>query len=613
MHLNFDEESRQKPERFARLGAWYILALGAIAIIAIIGQIVIQLHLKAQLSDSAVVNMAGKQRMLSQKIAKLALIVSDPRNSSARDSLLIELQYTADQWAKSQHELEHGTDSLPAKNSTAILELFDEIAPSFSQILDNTNQLTLQEKNAAGEADPVHLQAILKYEPVFLAYMDRIVAQYADEAHEKVVFLRTIEYGLLAITLVVICLEVVYIFRPTTKEVTQAVGKLIASENNARQLTKEIGALYTSLEKSYEQIAIVNQPVVNPVLFAKSDKHGKIIFNSGNMERLFGIQYKIEPYYLYDLFPSLKEPAIWLDEILAKLPAGSSWEGEVSFTGGNGHERWARVGITPVYSEGRIDELVMTGSDITGHKNAKSHLDTKNRAEIERTINQQKFRSVLILEGQEEERKRIAMDIHDGIGQMLTSLKYQIESIDLSDRGKSENKIREIGQLIKEVIREVRRVTFNIKPTVLGDYGLQAALKVFVTEIGKLTDIDLVFDTEGEIDRLPQKIEDNIFRIIQEAVNNAVKYSGASVIEVSLHQNNEVIVVSVHDEGKGFDTAILKGRSTSIESGRGFFNMYERTGYINGKLDIRSSTGEGTTVTLELPLQSVHATTQEVL
>src|ERR1700750_970048 len=107
-------------------------------------------------------------------------------------------------------------------------------------------------------------------------------------------------------------------------------------------------------------------------------------------------------------------------------------------------------------------------------------MNVKNRAEIEKKINQQKFRSVLILEGQEEERKRLAMDIHDGIGQMLTSLKFQIESIDLKEQQKAEQKIIEVRQLIKEVIREVRKVTFNLKPTVLGDYGLQAALNVFV-------------------------------------------------------------------------------------------------------------------------------------
>jgi len=228
----------------------------------------------------------------------------------------------------------------------------------------------------------------------------------------------------------------------------------------------------------------------------------------------------------------------------------------------------------------------------------------KNRAEIDKKINQQKFRSVLILEGQEEERNRIAMDIHDGIGQMLTSLKYQIESIDPRSGEKAAQKIAEVDQLLKQVIREVRRVTFNLKPTVLGDYGLQAALNVFVQETAKLVDVKLVYKTNGELERLPQKIENNIFRIIQEAINNAIKYSEADVIEISLSQIDDNVVITVKDEGKGFDTRLVEARSVNIESGRGFFNMYERTEYVNGKLSIESTPGQGTTVTLVVPVKS---------
>src|SRR5690606_23120316 len=115
----------------------------------------------------------------------------------------------------------------------------------------------------------------------------------------------------------------------------------------------------------------------------------------------------------------------------------------------------------------------------------------KNRVAVEQKINQKKLRSVLILEGQEEVRKRIAMDIHDGIGQMLTSLKFQMESMDSGSGEKNTRKLAEIKQGIKDVIKEVRKVTFNLKPTVLGDYGLQAALNVFIQEIGKLTDTTL--------------------------------------------------------------------------------------------------------------------------
>lgn len=606
MHLNFDEDSRQKSRGFARLGAWYILALSAIAIVAITGQMLIQMHLRDQLGDSAVVNTAGRQRMLSQRIAKLALMTGNAPDIMGRDSLLAELERTTELWSSSH-------SSLQKEGSDEIKQLLEDVSPVFEDILSHSRSFVEQQRTDPAHVDPVHLRTILQQEPVFLTRMDAIVARYAEEAHAKVESLSKLEYVLLLITIVVIVLEVLYIFRPTTMAVTKTVDKLIASENNARQLTKEIGALYASLERSYEQIAVVNRPVDNPVLFAKSDKTGRILFNSGNVQRLFDTDHSKGLHYLYDLFPSMKQPAAWLDNVLSHVLPGSSWEGEVSFVARDGEDRWARVGVTPVFNEKGIDELIMTGSDITGHKNAKRRLDTKNRAEIERTINQQKFRSVLILEGQEEERKRIAMDIHDGIGQMLTSLKFQIESIDLSDRAKSEVRMKEVGQLIKDVIREVRRVTFNIKPTVLGDYGLQAALNVFITEIGKVTNVDLVFDTSGEIDRLPQKIEDNIFRIIQEAVNNAVKYSEAAVIEVSLHQNEESLVVRVKDQGRGFDTGILKGRSTSIESGRGFFNMYERTGYINGNLEIQSETGAGTTVTLEVPLRSAQLTTEELL
>jgi signal transduction histidine kinase len=271
-----------------------------------------------------------------------------------------------------------------------------------------------------------------------------------------------------------------------------------------------------------------------------------------------------------------------------------------------GDALWAEVVISPVYNEaGEVDELVVMGSDITRHKKAEQSMSLKNKAEIEKKINQQKFRSVLILEGQEEERKRLAMDIHDGIGQLLTSLKFQIESIDLKNDVEARKKLIEIQQLINEVIKEVRRVTFNLKPTVLGDYGLQAGLNVFIREIGKLTNIELSYAVDGDIThRLPQKTENNIFRIVQEAINNAIKYSDTKKIEVMLKQTEANMVITVKDDGKGFDEKMVEARSMNIESGRGFFNMYERTEYISGHLDVKSAPGQGTTVILTVPVRT---------
>lgn len=422
---------------------------------------------------------------------------------------------------------------------------------------------------------------------------------------EAVAQLSRIEYFLLAILLVVILLEAVFIFRPTARQINETVDQLIASERNARKLSKEIGALYASLEKSYEQVAKVNQPVENPRLLARADRGGNLNAVTDHYLDITHNHNVINASRMADLFTGFDSADDWMDEVVEAVSDGHSWQGELRLRAEGDEIRWAMVVITPVFNDqAEIEELLLLGSDITQRKAAEQNMRNKNRAEIEKRINQQKFRSVLILEGQEEERNRIAMDIHDGIGQMLTSLKYQIESIDVRSGEKAAQKIAEVDQLIKQVIREVRRVTFNLKPTVLGDYGLQAALNVFVQETAKLVDVKLVFNSSGKIDRLPQKIENNIFRIIQEAINNAIKYSGAEVIEVGMGCVEDNLIITVKDEGKGFDTRLVEARSVNIESGRGFFNMYERTEYVNGELSIESQPDRGTTVTLTVPVKN---------
>lgn len=601
MKVNLSKDSTAQKSRFGRLGTLYILALSVIALVAIAGQVLIQLHLRQQLTDSEVVNVAGRQRMLSQQIAKdLLKLTVDPDTITIR-----ELRSGVAAWKRSQQDL------LDNDNSPKVKELFQSIERPYQLMIAGVDSL-IDQLDATGNISATTLQStqktILEHEGIFLEGMDAIVDQYAFEARDRVASLSVMEYVLIEISLLVIILEVIFVFRPTALQVNQTVDKLTDSEENAHKLSKEIGALYASLEKSYQQMAIVNQPVDNPKLFAKADRGGNVTFVSDQLKSITQKNGGVGLKRFSDLFPSMKDPDDWMDEMIDRVSDGHSWRGEVAFADNEGKERWVDVIITPVYGEQQeIEELVMAGADITHHKIAEKSMLKKNMAEIEKTINQQKFRSVLILEGQEEERNRIAMDIHDGIGQMLTSLKFQIESIDIKKGAQAEKKIGEIEQMIKDVIKEVRKVTFNLKPTVLGDYGLQAGLNVFITEIGKLTNIQLVLETQGDPARLPQKIENNIFRIIQEAINNAIKYSEAPKILVTLSQSPVELVATVRDEGRGFDTRIVEARSVNIESGRGFFNMYERTEYVNGHLEISSVPGKGTTVELRVPLQ--HDTT----
>lgn len=602
----YHEDTQLKANKFAKLGARYILALGVIATIIITGQALIQSFLKNQESDSRVINVAGKQRMLSQKIVKTILLLHSDSTRQGEE-LTIELRNSLQLWEVSQKGLITGNDSLqlPGNNSEEVLQLFEDANKHFTPLDQSARAIvSLVEENQPPNDDKFKplLKTILNEEQLFLKSMEAIVFQLDTEAKEKVTLLSRLEYSLLIVSLLVIIAEILFIFRPTAKNVNFTINKLLQSEKNSQKMSNEIRDLYASLEKSYEQIAHINQPIENPRTYAKSDIGGNITFVSPSFIN-FPDKSEWNKLRLCDLFTDMRDPNDWMDDLIDRVSEEKIWKGEVHFKDTKKQDRWAMITVTPVFDDsGNIDELVMMGSDITLRKRAEQNIHRKTQAEIDKRINQQKYRSVLILEGQEEERKRIAMDIHDGIGQMLTSLKYQAESIDTTKIDEASDKLKEIDLLIKQIIREVRKVTFNLRPTVLGDYGLQVALDTYVREMAKLIDIKLEFQAESEIARLPQKIENNIFRIIQEAINNAVKYSGGNKIDVFLQQEGDELIAEVRDDGKGFDARLVDERSVNIESGSGFFNMHERCEYINGNLKVETEPGKGTTVRLTVPI-----------
>jgi two-component system, NarL family, sensor histidine kinase DegS len=609
LKINPEAESFNK---FAKLGMWYILALSIIILVAIAGQVLIQRHLHSQVSDSRVVNLAGTQRYKSQGIVKLSLLLYHDMDHAHFPDKIAGLKKMLAEWKRGHEGLQHGDEglNLPHGNSAKVTSMFRELDPYFQNIFNSANRVIDFREGKISDTTALRsaINTMLQSETIFLTRMDEIVFQYDREAKDKVAALSDLEYALLIISILVIVLEIFFVFRPTTIQVNKTVNQLMASEKNAKKLSKEIGALYASLEKSYEDLSYVNLPPENPKLYAKTDRGGNVVFVADLFYELTGKKEKISSMPLSELFPGAGLGDEWMDQIIENLSEGDIWQGVIRYYGLANKLHWADIMIVPSYNEqNEIEEWLVLGADITLQKQAEQNMSEKNKASIEKKINQQKFRSVLILEGQEEERKRLAMDIHDGIGQMLTSLKFHIESIDVSKPPEEiQAKLQEIRQLTTEVIREVRRVTFNLKPTVLSDYGLQAALNVFVKEIAKFSEIELTYSSDADSSlRLTQKIENNVFRIIQEAINNAIKYSEASRIDVSLHQTESNIVISVKDDGLGFDEKLVEKRSVNIESGRGFFNMYERTEYINGALDVKSEPGKGTTITLVIPVKNL--------
>lgn len=594
--------------QFSRLRAYYLLALSIIALSIIIGQFLVQRHLREQESDAHIVNMAGRQRMLSQKISKLILLINR-LNTKERDSLLKELASVNTEWIENNTSLRYGNEAaaIPISKSKAINRLFLENQPVFDSIYFASNRIYSQLKNGDKSSYPFlenDMRTVLKHEPIFLRHMDSIVYTYEKLASGKIVKLKRTEYILFGISLLIIILEVLLIFIPTTRKVNETLIKLIKSESDAQQMSKEIGALYASLEESYERISGITLPVAPPRLIAKSDKGGNLYYVSDYYLRSFSHEeqrYKT----IANLFGLAGEAADdFNDQLIDVVSNLKNWHKELVYSDKSGEKRHMDIHIIPIYNqEGEVDVLQVFAADMTPRRLAEQDMYKKDRAEIERKVNEQKFRSILVLEGQEEERKRIAMNIHDGIGQMLTSLKFQTASIDLSKTKETEQKLLDINKLIKDIIQEVRIVTFNLKPPVLSDYGLVAGLKNLVQEIDKLSNNRLIFENITDFQqRLSPKVENNIYRIVQEAVNNAIKYANSPTVLVSLEHNTDELVLTIKDTGAGFES-----KSTDLfhaDYGHGFLNMQERATYINGKLLIESKPGLGTIIKLFVPLKN---------
>ena len=211
----------------------------------------------------------------------------------------------------------------------------------------------------------------------------------------------------------------------------------------------------------------------------------------------------------------------------------------------------------------------------------------------ERQENLSKRKALFLLEGQENERKRIARDLHDGLGQWLTGLKLKIASADIPFEQK-----QELKELASETIEEVRRITNNLMPSVLLDFGLDAAVRQIITAIQKQTALQIEYEYHklAELNILPFEIQISLYRIVQEALNNILKHSKARLTRVALIETKNEIGLSIIDNGQGF---IL---DSNLKTGNGIVNMKERVRLFNGTFEMQSSL-EGTKINISIPLQ----------
>jgi two-component system, NarL family, sensor kinase len=202
-----------------------------------------------------------------------------------------------------------------------------------------------------------------------------------------------------------------------------------------------------------------------------------------------------------------------------------------------------------------------------------------------------------IIQGEELERKRVAQDLHDGVGSLLSGVKLSLSAMKgnvVISEELAQTFERSIAQL-DNAIAEMRRVAYNMMPEALARLGLVEAVKLYCTDIAKSTGFSIHFEYKNLGTTIPSSQEIVVFRIIQELVNNAVKHSSGSSIIVQLSSTTEGFILEVEDNGKGM--------KETTSNGIGLQNLKNRVHYLKGKLDIRSEEGKGVSVLIEFPEQ----------
>ena len=199
----------------------------------------------------------------------------------------------------------------------------------------------------------------------------------------------------------------------------------------------------------------------------------------------------------------------------------------------------------------------------------------------------------LLIEGQESERERVARDLHDGLGAMLTTMKLKLA------KELDQNTKEEFKDLLNEAIKEARNLSRNLMPSVLMDFGMHEALFQLCQNTQKNTGINVQFNSEKDIDRtkLEKHKQVYVYRIVQEVINNAIKHSECAEITISITEFDDQINLFMKDDGKGFEVEKM-----SYSEGLGFKNIKERTELLNGKLLIDSGKG-GTVIEIDIPIE----------
>lgn len=253
-----------------------------------------------------------------------------------------------------------------------------------------------------------------------------------------------------------------------------------------------------------------------------------------------------------------------------------------------------------------LHQTIKRADQLGGQVTAVINYLTSDLKEVGKALEDAKHRrglAIRIIQAQEEERKKLSRDIHDGPAQMLANVLLRAGLIEkvFTERGTEQAilELRDLKSTVREALIEVRRIIYDLRPMALDDLGLIPTLKKYLFKIEELeNNVNIFFKSSGEERRFHTNVEVSVFRLIQESVSNALKHGQPTEITVQVEWLNDILNIMVKDNGHGFDMNEVRDRSF------GLIGMKERIDLLKGNMTIDSTIGAGTRILFRIPLEN---------
>jgi two-component system sensor histidine kinase UhpB len=380
-----------------------------------------------------------------------------------------------------------------------------------------------------------------------------------------------------------------YIIKPFHERELRAAVEIALYKDKSEKETKELNK---ALKKSEEQYRTLVETAYEGVWVI--DKNTNTVYVNLRMAQMLG--YDIEEMQGRPLFDFMDDTGrLDAQEKLKAREKGKREQHDFCFLKKDGSFLWAIVNTNPLFdNHGNFVAAMAMITDITDRK----------RTEEELSASREQLRSLAthIEQVREEERKRISREIHDELGQALTCIKMDISDLKTEFASREIQKesilqkIREILSFVDKTIDNVRHISAELRPSMLDDLGLGAAIQWLTADFEKRSGIKCTVDIIDE-PPLPGNLATALFRILQESLTNVVRHSGASHVSVAFYTEEDCLILSIHDNGRG-----IQSNTSHAVTSLGLLGMRERLAPFSGEMNITGCEGGGTAVVVKVPI-----------